>query len=51
MFALTSPVQEFKRNLRREYTKLVAVVQSYALISTGVRFTCSNQVLRTRPLD
>ena len=37
-------LQEFKRNLKREYAKLLLVVQAYALISTGVRLICSNQV-------
>ena len=36
--------QELQRHLRREYGKLVALLQAYALIATGVRITCSNQV-------
>ena len=41
----TLPVRhrEFLRNIRREFTKLVHVLQGYCLISTGVRITCSNQ--------
>jgi hypothetical protein len=39
-------VQEFKRNLKREYAKMVIVLQAYALISTGVRIICTNQVFK-----
>lgn len=37
-------LQEFKRNLKKEYAKMVTVLQAYALISTGVRIICTNQV-------
>ena len=37
--------QEFKRNLKREYGKMVTLLQAYALISTGVRMICTNQVM------
>lgn len=37
-------MQEFKRNLKKEYAKMVTVLQAYALISTGVRIICTNQV-------
>ena len=42
----TLPVRhrEFLRNIKREFTKLVHVLQGYCLVSTGVRITCSNQV-------
>ncbi|XP_037133703.1 mismatch repair endonuclease PMS2 isoform X2 [Syngnathus acus] len=42
---LTLPVRhkEFRRNIKREFTKMVHVLQSYCIISTGVRITCSNQ--------
>ncbi|XP_061765069.1 mismatch repair endonuclease PMS2 [Nerophis ophidion] len=42
---LTLPVRhkEFQRNIKREFTKMVNVLQSYCIISTGVRITCSNQ--------
>lgn len=42
----TLPVRhrEFLRNIKREFTKLVHVLQGYCLISKGVRITCSNQV-------
>lgn len=36
--------QEFMRHIKREYAKLVTVLQAYALISTGVRMICTNQV-------
>lgn len=41
----TLPVRhkEFLRNLKREYAKLVQVLQSYCVISTGVRFSCYTQ--------
>lgn len=41
----TLPVRhkEFLRNLKREYAKLVQVLQSYCVISTGVRFSCHTQ--------
>ncbi len=29
-------MQEFMRHIKREYAKLVTVLQAYALISTGV---------------
>ncbi|XP_008301962.1 mismatch repair endonuclease PMS2 isoform X2 [Stegastes partitus] len=41
----TLPVRhkEFQRNIKKEYAKMVHVLQSYCIISTGVRITCSNQ--------
>ena len=36
--------QEFMRHIKREFAKLVTVLQAYALISTGVRMICTNQV-------
>lgn len=36
-------VQEFRRNVKREYAKLLGLLQAYALISTGVRIVCTNQ--------
>ena len=36
--------KEFQRNLRREYTKLVGLLQAYALHAVGVRFIATNQV-------
>ncbi|XP_055360681.1 mismatch repair endonuclease PMS2 [Betta splendens] len=41
----TLPVRhkEFQRNIKKEYNKLLHVLQSYCIISTGVRITCSNQ--------
>ena len=35
----------FQRTLKREYQHLVNILQAYALISTGVRFIATNQVL------
>ncbi|XP_035261656.1 mismatch repair endonuclease PMS2 isoform X2 [Anguilla anguilla] len=42
----TLPVRhkEFQRNIKKEYSKMVHVLQSYCIISTGVRITCTNQV-------
>ncbi|QCE06573.1 DNA mismatch repair protein PMS2 [Vigna unguiculata] len=34
--------KEFSRNIRREYGKLVSLLNAYALIAKGVRFVCSN---------
>ncbi|XP_047465112.1 mismatch repair endonuclease PMS2 [Mugil cephalus] len=41
----TLPVRhkEFQRNIKKEYAKMMHVLQSYCIISTGVRITCSNQ--------
>nr|XP_033466793.1 mismatch repair endonuclease PMS2 [Epinephelus lanceolatus] len=41
----TLPVRhkEFQRNIKKEYAKMLHVLQSYCVISTGVRITCSNQ--------
>lgn len=35
--------KEFQRNLKREYAKLIALLQAYALLATGVRLLCTNQ--------
>ncbi|XP_061666131.1 mismatch repair endonuclease PMS2 isoform X2 [Syngnathoides biaculeatus] len=42
---LTLPVRhkEFQRNIKKEFGKMVHVLQSYCVISSGVRITCSNQ--------
>ena len=37
-------VQEFMRHIKREFAKLVTVLQAYALISSGIRMICTNQV-------
>ncbi|RUS28171.1 hypothetical protein BC938DRAFT_482215 [Jimgerdemannia flammicorona] len=34
---------EFKKNLKREYARALALVQAYAIISEGVRIVCTNQ--------
>ncbi|CAL1379572.1 unnamed protein product [Linum trigynum] len=34
--------KEFKRNIRKEYGKLISLLNAYALIAKGVRFVCSN---------
>ncbi|XP_070846334.1 mismatch repair endonuclease PMS2 isoform X2 [Chaetodon trifascialis] len=41
----TLPVRhkEFQRNIKKEYAKMIHVLQSYCIVSTGVRITCSNQ--------
>ena len=38
------PPQEFVRTCKREYAKLLLLLQGYALISTGVRIICTHQV-------
>ncbi|XP_017338511.1 mismatch repair endonuclease PMS2 [Ictalurus punctatus] len=42
----TLPVRhkEFQRNIKKEFSKMVHVLQSYCIISTGVRITCINQL-------
>ncbi|KAJ4910213.1 DNA mismatch repair protein PMS1 [Raphanus sativus] len=39
--------KEFKRNIRKEYGKLVSLLNAYALIAKGVRFVCSNTTEKT----
>ncbi|XP_052467088.1 mismatch repair endonuclease PMS2 [Carassius gibelio] len=41
----TLPVRhkEFQRNIKKEYSKMIFILQSYCIISTGVRITCTNQ--------
>ncbi|XP_013621640.1 PREDICTED: DNA mismatch repair protein PMS1 isoform X3 [Brassica oleracea var. oleracea] len=39
--------KEFKRNIRKEYGKLVSLLNAYALIGKGVRFVCSNTTEKT----
>ncbi|KAK9733657.1 hypothetical protein RND81_04G082200 [Saponaria officinalis] len=34
--------KEFKRNIRKEYGKLISLLNAYALISKGVRLVCTN---------
>ncbi|XP_071963047.1 mismatch repair endonuclease PMS2-like isoform X2 [Antedon mediterranea] len=42
----TFPVRhkEFLRNVKKDFGKMVHLLQAYCLISTGVRITCTNQV-------
>ncbi|NXN95557.1 PMS2 endonuclease, partial [Rhinopomastus cyanomelas] len=42
----TLPVRhkEFQRNVKKEYAKMVQVLQAYCIVSKGVRINCSNQV-------
>lgn len=42
----TLPVRhkEFLRNLKKEFTKMVNVLQAYCIISQGVKLSCTNQV-------
>ncbi|KFZ53439.1 Mismatch repair endonuclease PMS2, partial [Podiceps cristatus] len=42
----TLPVRhkEFQRNIKKEYTKMVQVLQAYCIVSKGVRINCTNQV-------
>ncbi|NXL90121.1 PMS2 endonuclease, partial [Alectura lathami] len=42
----TLPVRhkEFQRNIKKEYAKMVQVLQAYCVISKGVRINCTNQV-------
>ncbi|KAL9235773.1 hypothetical protein vseg_010509 [Gypsophila vaccaria] len=34
--------KEFKRNIRKEYGKLISLLNAYALIAKGVRLVCTN---------
>ncbi|KAI9344539.1 histidine kinase-like ATPase [Zopfochytrium polystomum] len=36
-------LREFKKNGKKEFSKCLDQVQAYALVSTGVRISCSNQ--------
>ncbi|XP_053638036.2 mismatch repair endonuclease PMS2 [Cherax quadricarinatus] len=40
----TLPVRhkEFQRNIKKEFGKMIQILYSYCLISTGVRITCTN---------
>uniref|UniRef100_UPI00398F88B6 mismatch repair endonuclease PMS2 n=1 Tax=Pristiophorus japonicus TaxID=55135 RepID=UPI00398F88B6 len=42
----TLPVRhkEFLRNIKKEYNKMVQVLQAYCIISTSIRINCTNQV-------
>ncbi|BFI23248.1 radial spoke head protein 10B [Marchantia polymorpha subsp. ruderalis] len=44
----TLPVRhkEFNRNIRREYGRLLTILQAYALIGRGIKLLCSNQAGR-----
>ena len=37
-------LQDLRRHLKREYAKLLGLLQAYALIAAGVRIICTNQV-------
>ncbi|NXN22101.1 PMS2 endonuclease, partial [Nycticryphes semicollaris] len=42
----TLPVRhkEFQRNIKKEYAKMVQLLQAYCIVSKGVRINCTNQV-------
>lgn len=42
----TLPVRhrEFLRNIKKEYARMVQILQAYCIISDGVRINCTNQV-------
>ena len=42
----TMPVRrkEFERNIKREFAKMVHILQAYCMVSVGVRITCTNSV-------
>ncbi|NXC23969.1 PMS2 endonuclease, partial [Campylorhamphus procurvoides] len=42
----TLPVRhkEFQRNIKKEYAKMVQLLQAYCIVSRGVRINCTNQV-------
>ncbi|KJE93263.1 hypothetical protein CAOG_004075 [Capsaspora owczarzaki ATCC 30864] len=39
--------RELMKNLKREYGKLIAMLQAYCIVATGVRISCSNQIGKT----
>ena len=39
--------KELMKNLKREYGKLIAVLQAYCIVATGVRISCSQQLGKT----
>ncbi|KAJ3091439.1 hypothetical protein HK102_000561 [Quaeritorhiza haematococci] len=41
--ALPVRFREFKKNIKREYSKCLELIQAYALICDGVKISCSNQ--------
>ncbi|KAJ2809639.1 ATP-binding mismatch repair protein [Coemansia furcata] len=41
---------DLKKNARKEYTRLVGLVEQYSIISDGVRITLSNQTARGNPV-
>ncbi|BDA44213.1 probable mismatch repair endonuclease PMS2 [Coccomyxa sp. Obi] len=46
--------KELRRHLKREFAKLLTLLQAYAIVTTGVRIICTNQVgtgPRTRMLS
>ncbi|KAJ8547431.1 hypothetical protein K7X08_011017 [Anisodus acutangulus] len=47
-FFSTLPVRskEFHHNIRKEYGKLITLLNAYALISKGVRLVCTNSALK-----
>ncbi|OXU28830.1 hypothetical protein TSAR_016825 [Trichomalopsis sarcophagae] len=36
--------KEFEKNIKKEYTKMIQILYSYCLVSTGVKITCTNTV-------
>ncbi|NWI14315.1 PMS2 endonuclease, partial [Crypturellus soui] len=42
----TLPVRhkEFQRNIKKEYGKMVQILQAYCIVSKGVRINCTNQI-------
>ncbi|NWX95602.1 PMS2 endonuclease, partial [Nothoprocta ornata] len=42
----TLPVRhkEFQRNIKKEYAKMVQILQAYCIVSKGVRINCTNQI-------
>ncbi|XP_029414979.1 mismatch repair endonuclease PMS2 isoform X2 [Nannospalax galili] len=42
----TLPVRhkEFQRNIKKEYARMIQVLQAYCIISSGVRVSCTNQL-------
>ncbi|KAI7892356.1 uncharacterized protein EV154DRAFT_191776 [Mucor mucedo] len=43
-YSLPVRQQEFKRNIKREFSKALTIIQAYSIISTSIRISVSNQI-------
>ena len=49
----TLPVRhrEFQKNIKREFAKLIQVLNAYCIVNTGVRISCSNMTAKGYALE